>query len=272
MLTRTARRRPRRSARSWPRPTTAARAAGPADDAAAAGRRATRPPTGRPSRARPGSTSSVTSPTASGEALGRARTEQRLLYGYVEHDVTTTYLGTVDRLRRRHEQPTAHIGITGKPDDLSTSGLGRPGGASRSTSSTSWRWTRELTRRLGWAERRVDLPAGRYDTVLPPTAVADLMIYAYYVGERVRTHSTGAPCSATRPAARGSGQRIASPGVRLRSDPAAPGSGGRARSSPRARRRRRRACSTTASRSRGPTGSRDGALRHLGTSRHTADG
>jgi predicted Zn-dependent protease len=39
----------------------------------------------------------------------------------------------------------------------------------------------ELTRRLGWAERRVELPAGRYDTVLPPTAVSDLMIYAYWM-------------------------------------------------------------------------------------------
>jgi predicted Zn-dependent protease len=38
----------------------------------------------------------------------------------------------------------------------------------------------DLARRLAWAERRVDLPAGRYDVVLPPTAVADLMIYAYW--------------------------------------------------------------------------------------------
>jgi predicted Zn-dependent protease len=32
-----------------------------------------------------------------------------------------------------------------------------------------------LTDRLDWARRRVDLPPGRYDTVLPPTAVADFM-------------------------------------------------------------------------------------------------
>ena len=38
----------------------------------------------------------------------------------------------------------------------------------------------DLARRLEWAKRRIDLPAGRYGTVLPPTSVADLMIYAYW--------------------------------------------------------------------------------------------
>jgi len=34
--------------------------------------------------------------------------------------------------------------------------------------------------RLKWAERQIDLEPGRYDVVLPPTAVADLMFYAYW--------------------------------------------------------------------------------------------
>src|SRR5947208_3260922 len=38
----------------------------------------------------------------------------------------------------------------------------------------------DLTRRLEWARRRVELPAGRYETVLPPAAVADLLIYLYW--------------------------------------------------------------------------------------------
>ena len=38
----------------------------------------------------------------------------------------------------------------------------------------------DVRRRLGWAERRVDLPAGRYETLLPPSAVADLLVYAYW--------------------------------------------------------------------------------------------
>ena len=42
-----------------------------------------------------------------------------------------------------------------------------------------------LRRRLEWAKRSIDLPPGRYRTVLPPTAVADLMIYlAWSAGAR----------------------------------------------------------------------------------------
>src|SRR5690348_7875344 len=41
---------------------------------------------------------------ALGEAFGRARDGQRLLYGYVEHDITTTYLGSSTGLRLRHVQ------------------------------------------------------------------------------------------------------------------------------------------------------------------------
>ena len=38
----------------------------------------------------------------------------------------------------------------------------------------------EVARRLGWSDRRIELAPGRYDTILPPTAVADLLIYAYW--------------------------------------------------------------------------------------------
>ena len=36
----------------------------------------------------------------------------------------------------------------------------------------------DLATRLEWARRTIDLPPGRYDTVLPPTAVADFMLSA----------------------------------------------------------------------------------------------
>ena len=37
-----------------------------------------------------------------------------------------------------------------------------------------------LAERLGWAERAVSLPAGRYETLLPPTAVSDLITHLYW--------------------------------------------------------------------------------------------
>ena len=77
---------------------------------------------------------------ALGEAFGRAAAEDRILYGFVDHDVTTTYLGTSTGIRLRHVQPTGHYGCTAKPTDLSTSAW--VGGATRTSgTSTRTRWT-----------------------------------------------------------------------------------------------------------------------------------
>ncbi|WP_035812454.1 metallopeptidase TldD-related protein [Jiangella gansuensis] len=158
---------------------------------------------------------------ALGDAFSRADDEQRLLYGYLEHGVRTTYLGVSTGLRLRHEQPTGHIGITGKSADLSRSAW--VGQSSRDLASIDVvTLDAELTKRLGWAQRSVELPAGRHDTVLPPAAVADLMIYAYWTmsgrdaadGQSVYS----APGGRTRV-----GERLSRQPVTLWSDPAAPG-------------------------------------------------
>jgi predicted Zn-dependent protease len=120
-----------------------------------------------------------------GEEFGRAEAEGRILYGFVNHELTTTHLGSSTGLRLRHVQPTGHYGCTGKTADLT--GSAWVGGATRDFSDVSaQRMASDLATRLGWGARRVDLPAGHYDTVLPPTAVADLMIDAYWsAGARV---------------------------------------------------------------------------------------
>jgi predicted Zn-dependent protease len=124
---------------------------------------------------------------ALGEAFGKASSEDRVLYGFVDHDVTTTYLGSSTGQRLRHVQPTGHYGCTGKTSDLTNSAW--VGGATRDFSDVdAGALDRELSQRLEWGRRRVDLPAGRYDTILPPTAVADLMIYAYWSASAREAH------------------------------------------------------------------------------------
>jgi predicted Zn-dependent protease len=76
----------------------------------------------------------------------------------------------------------------------------------------------ELERRLGWAARTVDLPAGRYDTVLPPTAVADLMIYAYWVAS-ARTAHEGQSVYARPGGGTRIGERLSRHPVNVFSDP-----------------------------------------------------
>ena len=158
---------------------------------------------------------------ALGEAFGRAGSDGRILYGFVNHEVATTYLGSSTGLRLRHVQPTGHVGCTGKSSDLTRSAW--VGAATRDFADVDpLAIDAELARRLAWAERRVDLPAGRYDTILPPTAVADLMIDAYwYAGARVAFE--GQSVYSQRGGGTRIGQRLAREGVDLYSDPAAAG-------------------------------------------------
>ena len=155
---------------------------------------------------------------ALGEAFGRASSAGRVLYGFVNHELTTTYLGSSTGLRLRHVQPTGHYGCTGKSADLTNSAW--VGGATRDfTDVDALAMDDALAQRLGWASRRVDLPAGRYDTILPPSAVADLMVDAYwYAGARVAWE--GQSVYSRRPTGTRIGERIVSPGVTLFSDPA----------------------------------------------------
>ncbi|QWC85116.1 TldD/PmbA family protein [Nocardioidaceae bacterium] len=158
-----------------------------------------------------------------GEAFSRAEGSDRVHYGFVNHEVDTTYLGSSTGLRLRHEQPTGHYGFTGKPADLTASAW--VGGATRDfTDVDPLAVDDELVRRLGWSRRRVDLSAGRYDTVLPPTSVADLMIYTYWsMGAREALDGQtafGRPGGGTR-----LGESMAHDGVHLWSDPRAAGLG-----------------------------------------------
>lgn len=158
---------------------------------------------------------------ALGEAFGRAGAAGRVLYGYVEHTVDTVYLGSTTGLRRRHVQPTGHVGVTGKSSDLTRSAW--VGQSTRDFADVdALALDTELARRLGWAERSIDLPAGRYPTILPPAAVADLMIYAYWVAGGRDAHEGqtvfAKPGGGTRV-----GERLSQRPVRISSDPSAPG-------------------------------------------------
>lgn len=113
-----------------------------------------------------------------GEVFGRAESAGRKLFGFADHEAITTYLGTTSGLRLRHDQLTGTVEINGKSADFSRSAwVGR---STRDFTDVDVAGLdAELATRLGWAERQVSLPAGRYETILPPSAVADLMIYLY---------------------------------------------------------------------------------------------
>ena len=154
---------------------------------------------------------------ALGEAFGRAAAGGRVLYGFVNHELTTTYLGSSTGLRLRHTQPTGHYGFTGKTADLTRSAW--LGGATRDFTDVDALAVEEtLARRLGWGSRQVDLPAGRYDTILPPAATADLLVDAYW-SAGARTAHEGQSVYSRRGGGTRVGDLLTREGVNLFSDP-----------------------------------------------------
>ena len=114
-----------------------------------------------------------------GETLRAAEAAGRKLYGFAEHDVTSTFVGTSTGVRARHDQPAGRLELNAKSADLARSAWA--GVATRDFTDVDVSAVDAgLAERLSWQSRRVDLPAGRYETLLPPTAVSDMLVYLYW--------------------------------------------------------------------------------------------
>jgi len=114
-----------------------------------------------------------------GETLRAAEAAGRKLYGFAEHGVTSTFLGTSAGVRLRYDQPAGRLELNAKSADLTRSAW--DGAATRDFTGIDLAgMDAGLAERLSWQARRVELPAGRYETLLPPAAVADLMLNLYW--------------------------------------------------------------------------------------------
>jgi predicted Zn-dependent protease len=154
-------------------------------------------------------------------AFDAAASGGRRLYGFAQHSVTSTFTGTSSGLRLRHDQPTGTVEINAKSADMTRSAWAGQG-TRDFTDIDVGALDSDLTRRLDWAKRRVDLPAGRYETLLPPAAMADLLIYLYWMAgakDAIDGRTVfSKPGGGTR-----IGERLSGLPLTLRSDPTAPG-------------------------------------------------
>ncbi|QDY76119.1 metallopeptidase TldD-related protein [Streptomyces qinzhouensis] len=158
---------------------------------------------------------------ALGESFARARAGGRELYGFASHELTSTYLGTSTGLRLRHDQPNGTLELNAKSPDRSRSAWA--GRATRDfTDVDPAALDEELAGRLAWAGRRIELPAGRYETLLPPTAVADLLIYQSW-SSAARDAAEGRTVFSKPGGGTRLGEKLASLPLTLRSDPREPG-------------------------------------------------
>ncbi|MBC7301137.1 MAG: TldD/PmbA family protein [Nocardia sp.] len=144
------------------------------------------------------------------------------LYGFAHHQVHTTWLGTSTGVRRRFSQPTGSVEINGKRGEGNAPASAWVGvGTADFTDVDTPGLLAELSRRLDWSQRRIELPAGRYETLLPPSAVADLMIYLAWSMEgrgAQEGHTAFSRAGGTR-----IGERLSDIALTLYSDPFASG-------------------------------------------------
>ncbi|MCV7194729.1 metallopeptidase TldD-related protein [Mycolicibacterium brumae] len=165
----------------------------------------------------PGTGAAVFAPVAAGLSRGFAGPDT--LYGFAHHVVETTWLATSTGVRRRHSQPTGSVEINAKHDRASA----WAGVSTRDfTDVPTEAMLADLSMRLGWARRTVELPAGRYETIMPPSTVADMMIYLNWSmdgrGAQEGRTALSAPGGGTRV-----GEKLTDLGLTMYSDPAAPG-------------------------------------------------
>jgi predicted Zn-dependent protease len=141
-------------------------------------------------------------------------------FGFASHEMSTVWLGTSAGVRRRWVQPTGSVELNVKSADLTGSAW-----TGRSTVDFTdvdvVALAADAAARLGWGTRRVTLPAGRYETLLPPSAASDLMLLLAWSMD-------GRPAQEGRSAFAGPdgprlGERLTDRPLTLASDPAAPG-------------------------------------------------
>lgn len=156
---------------------------------------------------------------ALGELFDGYRERGDLLFGFAESVLTTTWVATSAGARRRHVQPRERVEINAKrPATTASVWVGRP-----SIDVDVAALGNELNTRLEWSANRIDLPAGRYETLLPPGAVADLLIPAYWrmsAKDAAEGRSVWAKTGST---ATRLGERLTPLPISLSSDPAAAG-------------------------------------------------
>jgi predicted Zn-dependent protease len=158
---------------------------------------------------------------ALGAAFEAAASGGRKLYGFAKHEMTSTFLGTSSGLRLRHDQPTGKVDVNAKSADLSRSAWAGQGTRDFADIDVG-RLEADLARRLDWARRHVDLPAGRYETLLSASAMADLFVYFFW-SAGAKDALDGRTVFSKPGGGTKVGERLAGLPVTLRSDPGTAG-------------------------------------------------
>lgn len=142
------------------------------------------------------------------------------LFGYAEHGAGTVYLATSAGIRRRYRRPSGDLEITAKsPDYQRSAWIGRTTNTFQDVDLAHM--YRRLEKKLEWSRKRIDLPAGRYQVILEPSATADMLLYMY-ISMTARDADEGRTVFAKAGGGNRVGEHLFPDGVTIYSDPMEP--------------------------------------------------
>lgn len=142
------------------------------------------------------------------------------LSGFSTYAVTTTHLATTKDIRFHGVDKMGIFQLvkraTTAAGNISSAWVGEVG---KDFSGISPHGADELlSARLSWSKRKIDLPPGRYEVIMPPSAVADLMLELYMAADGTETQD-GATVFSSSHNTFPSGQPFCNAGASLYSDP-----------------------------------------------------
>lgn len=155
-----------------------------------------------------------------GDMLQRSQSDSIELFGYAEHTHESIWVGSKGGMRLRHDSPVGRVEMTGKSHQRSRSTW--DGVETHDFKDVSVaKIDANIRQRLAWQEKKVDLPAGRYDTIFPAGSIADLYVYMMWVAGG-RDAFEGQSVFSKKGGGTRVGEKLSNVGLQLFSDPAHP--------------------------------------------------
>jgi len=154
---------------------------------------------------------------ALGDMFSRSVADKIELFGYSEHTHETTWIGSKGGLRLRKDSPVGRVEMTGKSHGRTRStwnGVETRDFKDVSVASID----AHIRQRLMWQGTKVDLPAGRYETVLPSGSVADIFTYMMWVSAARDAHE-GQSVFSKKGGGTRVGEKLSNVGFQFFSDP-----------------------------------------------------
>jgi len=152
-----------------------------------------------------------------GQMMGKSVSDAIELFGYAEHTHETVWVGSKGGLRLRSDKPIGRVEMTAKSHARSRStwyGVETHDFSNVAVADID----KDIRQRLTWQERKIELPAGRYDTVFPSGSVADFYVYMMWVAD-ARAAFEGQSVFSKKGGGTRVGEKLSNVGLQLFSDP-----------------------------------------------------